>query len=251
MTTAPLPRSRWPIALLCAAAALLFSCSLIAARPTPPSTPPATTSPTLRIALLAGDSVLVIASWGRGCDGLGCPDTWRSRWRAGTAPDVVRTRTVPHDSLRLAWPTFGDSTLVRLAVESVRRGIPSGWSPDAGLVLTRSDAAPPVPDSVLMRRADSLALVDSFPDFALRPALRWQYGTTMAGVLAAAPFHADDTHTALHDAGYQGVTCGLARNRYTGEVRILLPAGGTPEDDARRRSECAAAAASYAAERDA
>lgn len=178
-----------------------------------------------------GDSARVIARWSRPCDAKGCADSYRVQWAAGA---IARTRNTPAllDTLWVAKPAIGDSLTATVAVTSLRRGL-AGPTRTASAVIRNPDAPPPPVDSL---RADTLsvyeaAMLDSFPEIAVRDSL-------------------GRTGYTGYKVGETIVLCAVSRNRYTGEVRSLIPMDAPPDADSLTDQRCALARASYAAERD-
>lgn len=183
--------------------------------------------PTLTVEMQA-DSARVIATWRRPCDSRGCADGYRVQW---TARDISRLRNTAAlaDTLWVPRPAIGDSLVATVAVTSVRRGI-TGATRTATATVRNPDAAPPAVDSL---RTDTLtyegALLDSFPVVAVRDSLGRSSGELpLFGVRRL---------------------CALARNRYTGDVKILVPDTLTADAEAREADRCERARLSYASER--
>jgi hypothetical protein len=186
--------------------------------------------PTLTVDYVQADSARVIARWARPCDAKGCADAYRVQWTAGAAPRL-RTTVALADTLFVARPAVGDTLVATAAVTSVRRGI-AGTTRTATTVIRNPDAPPPAVDSL---RADTLTLaeraeLDTFPVIVVRDTLGRSSGTFAVG---------EGT-----------VLCGLARNRYTGEVRLFVPADAPPEADAYLEQVCERARMGFWFERD-
>lgn len=186
---------------------------------------------TLSVEWAQGDSARVIARWSRPCDSKGCADSYRVQWTAGA---IARTRTIPAlaDTLWMARPAIGDSVVATVAVTSLRRGL-AGLTRSASAVVRNPDAPPPPVDSL---RADTLsvyeaAMLDSFPEIVVRDSL-------------------GRTGYTGYKVGETIVLCAMSRNRYTGEVRSLIPMEAPPEADSMIDEHCALARALYASERD-
>lgn len=185
--------------------------------------------PMLTVDFVQADSARVIAKWARPCDAKGCADAYRVQWSAG-ALTRARTITVVADTYFVARPAVGDSLLVSVVVTSIRRGI-VGSTRTSTTVVRNPDAPPPAVDSL---RTDTLTLaeraeLDSFPVIAVRDTLGRSSGTFAPG---------DGT-----------VLCGLARNRYTGDVRLYVPADAPPEADAFLERVCERARMAFVFER--
>lgn len=191
--------------------------------------------PTLTVDYLQADSARVIARWARPCDAKGCADAYRVQWTAGAAPRL-RTTVALADTLFVARPAVGDTIVATAAVTSVRRGI-AGTTRTATTVIRNPDAPPPAVDSL---RADTLtyeaALLDSFPVDVIRTTLGQKVPLWPAPLLMSPSI---DFHL-----------CYLSRNRYTGEVRILVPSEAPPEADEAIATRCEVARQLFAAERD-
>jgi hypothetical protein len=151
--------------------------------------------PRLEVTYQNDSTVLVKASWSRPCDSKGCADSYRVVWNNS---DVRKTITVQRDSTIYRLPVFPDSSLVTISVTSIRRGI-LGTSRTSSLYIKNPDSPPPPVDSL---RVDTLnieeALLDSFPLVTQR-ILRSEFGV-----------------------GDSTFICALAKNRYTGRVRIVI-----------------------------
>lgn len=179
-----------------------------------------TNQPTLSVEYFQQDSARVIARWSRPCDAKGCADSYEVAWWRGAGTFApIRTLTSTTDTLRLARPAIGDSAIVEVIVTSVRRKF-AGQTRSARVVVRNPDAPPPPVDSL---RADTLTLaeraeLDTFPVIVVRDTLGRSSGTFAIG---------EGT-----------VLCGLARNRYTGEVRLFVPADAPPEADAFLEQVC-------------
>lgn len=183
--------------------------------------------PTLSVTLQA-DSARVIATWKRPCDSKGCADAYSVRW---SAREVVRTRTlsVLADTFFVARPAVGDSTLVSVVVTSQRRGI-AGTARTATTIVRNPDAPPPAVDELRTDTLSALAAeLDSFPVIVARDTLGRSEGTLRPS---------EGT-----------VLCGLARNRYTGDVRLFIPADAPPDADAYLARVCEKARLGYLFER--
>lgn len=187
-----------------------------------------TDRPTLTVEYFQQDSARVIARWARPCDSKGCADMYRVQWVAGAASRLRNTAALA-DTLLVSRPTVGDSLVATVAVTSVRRSL-FGATRTVSAVVRNPDASPPAVDSL---RADTLsalaAEIDSFPVIAIRDTLGRSSGTFTVG---------EGT-----------VLCGLSRNRYSGEVRIVVPADAPPDADAVLALVCERARQSFAAER--
>ncbi|GAB1345091.1 hypothetical protein [Gemmatimonas sp.] len=191
--------------------------------------------PTLTVDFVQSDSARVIAKWARPCDAKGCADAYRVQWTAG-ALTRLRTIAVVADTYFVARPAVGDSLLVSVVVTSIRRGI-VGSTRTSTAVVRNPDAPPPAVDSL---RTDTLnyeaALLDSFPVDVIRSTLGQKVPQAPAPLLMSPP---SDFHL-----------CYLSRNRYTGEVRILVPSEAPPEADEAIAARCEVARQLFAAERD-
>jgi hypothetical protein len=227
----PLPAAR-------AATRMASSVSSVTVRPSP-------TAP--------GDSAIVVATWGRGCDLRGCPDQYEALWST-TRGSIAHTVTVPRDSVTVPWPAWGDSLLVAVSVRSQRRG---AWSsPSLGSAwLRRPDAPPPAPDSLRVvpdsaTLAAAAAWRDSFPEalWTLHSATGWQYGVEGADSLPLPSWASGLAIT----PGYWTTLCGVAQNRYTGERALLVPRDLTePTERAEHITACRAVLDRLATQRDA
>jgi hypothetical protein len=183
----------------------------------------------------ARDSVRVVASWGRGCDLRGCPDSIAVTWSVGgiaQAPRITRART---DTLWLTAPAWGSSVTVTVTVTTYRRGLASAPA-SATTTVRRTDAPPPAVDSL---RVDTLALrielervaeADSFPVIVVRRAV--DYSTESRMVVG------DSTQL-----------CAIGRNRYTGRIALFVEWEVSDAELQRIESACAEASDAYAAER--
>jgi hypothetical protein len=177
---------------------------------------------------MQADSARVIARWSRPCDSRGCADSYRVQWTAGAVSRLRNTAALA-DTLFVTRPAIGDSLVATVAVTSLRRGI-TGATRTATAVVRNPDAAPPAVDSL---RTDTLtyegALLDSFPVVAIRDSLGRSSG----------------------ELPLFGTTrlCALARNRYTGDVTILVPDTLTAGAETREADRCERARLSYASER--
>ncbi|GAB1345026.1 hypothetical protein [Gemmatimonas sp.] len=191
--------------------------------------------PTLTVDFVQADSARVIARWSRPCDAKGCADAYRVGWKPG-ATTVNRDTKALADTLFVARPAVGDSAVVQVAVTSLRRGI-VGATRTATAVVRNPDAPPPAVDSL---RADTLtyeaALLDSFPVDVIRTTLGQKVPQWPAPLLMSplSDFH----------------LCYLSRNRYTGEVRTLVPSEAPPEADEAIAARCEVARQLFVAERD-
>lgn len=187
-----------------------------------------TNQPTLTVEYLQQDSARVIARWSRPCDAKGCADSYRVQWTAGSVARLRSTSALA-DTLFVTRPAVGDSLIATVAVTSMRRGL-VGATRTAAAIVRNPDAPPPAVDSL---RADTLAALaaelDSFPVIVPRDTLGRNAGTLTVG---------EST-----------LLCGLARNRYTGEVRIFVPADAPADADAYFAQVCERARVAYASER--
>lgn len=193
-----------------------------------------TNLPALTVEFFQADSSRVIARWSRPCDARGCADSYRVQWTAGGATALRNTAALT-DTLRVRRPAIGDTLAVSVAVTSVRRGL-AGATRTATAVVRNPDAPPPPVDSL---RADTvagayeLALADTFPVWVVRDSLgqqpprQWQ-----------------------QEMGSDRTLCLLARNRYTGDVTILVAGDAPPDAEAWLAQHCETARQLYAAERD-
>ena len=184
--------------------------------------------PTLAVTYGPADSAQIIATWKRPCDAKGCADSYRVQWTAG-AISRLRNTSALVDTIVVARPAIGDSLTATVAVTALRRNL-VGVTRTASAVVRNPDAPPPPVDDL---RADTLSVlaaeIDSFPVIVARDTLGRSESTLSPGA---------DT-----------VLCGLARNRYTGEVRIFIPADAPPDADAYLERVCAKARMAYVVER--
>lgn len=189
-----------------------------------------TDRPTLTVELQA-DSARVIATWRSPCDAKGCADAYRVQWSAGS---VSRTRTTGAlaDTLHVARPALGDSLVATVFVTSIRRGR-DGATRTATATMRNPDAPPPAVDSL---RADTLpslaqlAFEDSFPTKVIRDELGRSRGVLIDGTVSR--------------------LCPLARNRYTGEVVLLVDQSYDDATRTRVENRCEDARLLFQAERD-
>lgn len=212
-----------------AALAVLVSIGGAAVAATPANPPAPVVG--LELSPAPGDSVRVVATYALRCDVRGCADSARVVWSLnGQAVRTVTTRALA-DTFRVTAPVWGDSVRVSVAVAAVRRGLVSE-ARTATYVVRASDAAPPAPDGV---RVDTLGVLaaelDSFPVITVRDTLGRNAGTVAPG--DSMPL------------------CALARHRYTGETRILVPADAPVWADTLLARVCERARATYASQRDA
>lgn len=178
---------------------------------------------------MQSDSAHIVATWKRPCDAKGCADAFRVQWTANAVPRQRNTSALA-DTLVVARPSIGDSLFVAIAVTSMRRGL-VGATRTANTVVRNPDAPPPPVENL---QADTLlqafaAERDSFPVMVARDTLGRSSGA--------------------YEVGTEALVCALARNRYTGEVRILVPADAPAEADTVLARVCERARQSYAAER--
>ena len=191
-----------------------------------------TNRPTLTVEYYQTDSARVIARWSRPCDSKGCADTYRVQWKA-LSITLTEDLTTQVDTLVLARPAVGDSTVVDVSVTSIRRRL-LGPTRTARAIVRNPDAPPPPVDSLRVDTLTTLeeaAFLDSFPAIVIRDSL---------GRNGYAGYKVGDTI----------LLCAMMRNRYTGEVRSLV-AGDAPLDaESITDAACAHARALFAAERD-
>lgn len=183
----------------------------------------------LSVTYVQADSARIVATWKRPCDVRGCADLYRVQWSLGAALRI-RNTSVLADTVLVARPAIGDSLIVSVSVNALRRGM-SGVERTATTVIRNPDAPPPPVEEL---KADTLispiaAETDSFPVIVARDTLGRSSGT--------------------YAVGNEFGVCALSRNRYTGEVRILVPADAPVEADTLLARVCERARQSYAAER--
>lgn len=188
-----------------------------------------TNIPTMKVEYAQGDSAAVIARWTRACDAKGCADRYAVSWRVGGVTGVMREITRLADTAMVARPAFGDSLVVTIAVTPIRRGL-SGAVRMASAVVRNPDTPPPPVDSLRADTLDVLAAeLDSFPVISVRDTLGHSSGTFAPG---------EGT-----------VLCGLSRNRYTGEIRLFIPADAPEGADEYLAMVCERARQSFQWER--
>ena len=185
--------------------------------------------PAVSVEYFQQDSARVIARWARPCDVRGCADAYRVQWTVGAA-SRLRSTSALADTLFISRPAFGDSLVATVAVTSVRRSL-SGATRSASAIVRTPDAAPPSVDSL---RADTLtalsAELDSFPVISTRDTLGRTSGTYVVGEKV--------------------LLCALSRNRYTGEVRILVSSDAPADADQFLEVACERARQAFDEERD-
>jgi len=216
------------ILLCCALAVLLVVLSACANANASPS---ADQRPVFRVEAVQTDSLRIIGTWSRSCDVRGCADAYAVRWAAINFTRAT-TKSGTVDSVVVKRPAYGDSLLVTLSVNAMRRTL-SGPARSAALWLRTTDAAPPVVDSVAV---DTLAMYDaaqrdSFPDFEVRTA----DGLAAMSLSMTAPTQR---------------LCVLSRNRYTGSVVVFAPYHITAAKADSIETACEHARQLFAAERD-
>jgi hypothetical protein len=159
---------------------------------------------------IVGDSARLIARWSRPCDDRGCADAYSVRWNGS----IPRFRTDRADTSTWKMPAAGDSLTVRVDIQSIRRGV-SGAVRSATTTLRTPDAPPPPVDSLRVDTLDvQAALLDSFPSTTQR-ILRSELGV-----------------------GDSTFICALAKNRYTGRVRIVVDPSWNNEEVAEVNLRC-------------